>query len=193
MRENNLNVPNIISSCRIASAPLLLFCVFTGRYQFFTWLLFAALTSDIIDGVIARVFNMKTKLGAFLDSLADMATYVSAVTGMFVFKFDFILEYRPQMIIILGFYVLEKVSAFVRYSRILNAFHTYTAKITAYAQGAFVMSLFLFGFKAYLFYPAMALCILANIEEMILARLLPEYERDVKGLFWVVKRKKKPA
>jgi len=134
--------------------------------SFFTWLLFAALTSDIIDGVIARVFNMKTKLGAFLDSLADMATYVSAVTGMFVFKFDFILEYRPQMIIILGFYVLEKVSAFCAVFReSLTHFIRYTAKITAYAQGAFVMSLFLFGFKAYLFYPAMALCILANIEE----------------------------
>jgi hypothetical protein len=53
------------------------------------------------------------------------------------------------------------------------------------------MSLFLFGFQWYLFYPAMALCILANIEEMILARLLPDYESDVKGLYWVLNRKKK--
>jgi CDP-diacylglycerol--glycerol-3-phosphate 3-phosphatidyltransferase len=171
----------------------MLFCIFTGRYQFFTWLLFAALISDIIDGVVARTFHMETNLGAFLDAMADMSTYIAAVTGIFVFKFDFIRALWPQMAIILAFYLTEKVSSFARYSRIFNAFHTYMSKITAYAQGAFVMSLFLFGFKWYLFYPAMALGILANIEEMILARLLPTYKRDVKGLFWVLKQKKKQA
>jgi cardiolipin synthase (CMP-forming) len=191
LSENNFNIPNIISSCRIASVPVMLFCIATGREHVFTWLLLAALVSDIVDGVIARLFHMETKLGATLDSMADMGTYLSAVIGLFVFKFGFIQAYWIQAMVILGFYVVEKISSFARYKKIFNAFHTYLSKITAYAQGAFVMSLFLFGFQWYLFYPAMALCIIANIEEMILARLLPDYESDVKGLYWVLNRKKK--
>jgi cardiolipin synthase len=171
--------------------PVMLACIATGREHVFTWLLLAALISDIIDGVIASVFHMETKLGATLDAMADMGTYLSAVIGLFVFKLGFIQAYWIQASVILGFYVVEKISSFARYKKIFNAFHTYLSKITAYAQGAFVMSLFLFGFQWYLFYPAMALCILANIEEMILARLLPDYESDVKGLYWVLNRKKK--
>ncbi len=167
----------------------MLFCAFSGRETLFTWLLLGALISDIADGVIARVFHMITKLGAFLDAAADMGMYLSAVTGIFMFKIEFVKQYRPALLIIFGFYVLEKISSFISYRMVFNAFHTYLSKITAYVQGAFVMSLFLFGFKNFLFYPAMAVCILANIEEMILARLIPEYASDVKGLYWVVRKR----
>ena len=191
MRNDNLTIPNIISSCRIASVPVMLLCVFSHWERPFTWLLLGALISDIVDGVIARGFNMVTKLGASLDAVADMGTYLSAIIGIFIFKMDFIRNHWLAMVFILGFYVLEKISSFLRYKKVFNAFHTYLSKATAYAQGAFVMSLFLWGFRWYLFYPAMALCIVANIEEMVLARLLPGYEADVKGLYWVLRKKKR--
>lgn len=168
-------------------------CIFLNREQLFTWLLLGALISDILDGVIARVFHLITRLGAFLDAAADMGTYLSAVAGLFVFKMDFIQGYWPGLSVVFTFYILEKISSFIRYKKIFNAFHTYLSKITAYVQGAFVMSLFLFGFKGYLFYPAIVICVLANIEEMALARLLPDYQADVKGLFWVLNKKKKAA
>jgi cardiolipin synthase (CMP-forming) len=193
LSEKNFNIPNIISSCRIASVPAMLLCIFFNRESLFTWLLLGALISDILDGVIARAFHLVTRLGAFLDAAADMGTYLSAVAGLFVFKMDFIQGYWPALSVVFAFYVLEKISSFIRYKKIFNAFHTYLSKITAYAQGAFVMSLFLFGFKGYLFYPALVICVLANIEEMALARLLPDYQADVKGLFWVLKEKKKAA
>ena len=171
----------------------MLLCIFIDRESIFTWLLLAALISDILDGGIARAFHLITRLGAFLDAAADMGTYLSAVIGIFVFKMDFVRDYWPGLAVVFGFYVLEKISSFIRYKKIFNAFHTYLSKITGYAQGAFVMSLFLFGFKWYLFYPALAVCVLANIEEMALARLLPDYQGDVKGLFWVMKGKKQAA
>jgi CDP-diacylglycerol--glycerol-3-phosphate 3-phosphatidyltransferase len=191
VNEKKYNIPNIISVCRIASVPVMIWCIFTNKETLFTWLLAGALISDILDGVIARIFNMITKLGSFLDSLGDMGTYISAVAGIFVFKMDFIRNYWPAISAIVGMYILEKVFSFLRYKKLFNAFHTYLSKITAYAQGAFAVSLFVFGFKWYLFYPAMALGILANIEEMILSRLLQNYENDVKGLFWVLQKKKR--
>ena len=160
--------------------------VLQGRETAFTWLLLCALVSDIIDGVIARMFRQITSFGAFLDAAADMGTYLSAVAGIFVFRMDFVRDHLPALSVVFGFYLLEKVSSYVRYKRIFNTFHTYLSKITAYAQGAFVMSLFLFGFKWYLFYPALVVCVIANIEEMILARLIPDNRSDVKGLYWVI-------
>jgi cardiolipin synthase (CMP-forming) len=186
--HSDLNVPNVISSCRIASVPVMIGLAIAGNTAAFTWLLLAALLSDIADGAIARTFHLETKLGAFLDALADMGTYLSAVLGVFVFQGGFIRAHWIEMGIILLFYLAEKVKTYLHYGKFFNAFHTYLSKITAYAQGAFIMSLFLFGFKPYLFYPAMALCICANIEEMILSSLLATYEADVKGLGWVLRR-----
>jgi cardiolipin synthase len=193
MNEKILNVPNIISACRIVLVPFMVLCVFCNLETIFTWLLLGALISDILDGVIARMFNMITRFGSFLDSLGDMGTYISAIFGIFVFKMDFFQQYWPAISAIVGVYVLEKVLTFIRYKRFFNAFHTYMSKITAYAQGAFAVSLFLFGFKWYLFYPAMVLGILANIEEIILGRIFHGYENDVKGLFWVLQKKEKTA
>jgi len=190
METRNFNLPNVISTCRLAAAPVMLFCIVTRRYEVFTWVLFGALISDILDGVIARVFHLETELGAFLDAMADMGAYLCAVIGIFVFQMGFIRGHWIEMSLILGFYVAEKIKSFLRYGKAFNAFHTYMSKATAYAQGAFVISLFLFGFKCYLFYPAMVLCIAANIEEMVLTSLLKEYEYDVKGLYWVLGRLK---
>jgi cardiolipin synthase (CMP-forming) len=191
LKSGNLNTPNIISACRLATVPILFLCIFTNREILFTWILLAALISDIVDGAIARAFNMITRLGASLDSAADMGTYISAIAGIFAFKMDFIRLYWPAIVLVLVFYVLEKFSSFMRYRRIFNAFHTYLSKITAYAQGAFVVSLFLFGYRWYLFYPAVAACIVANIEEILIAGLAPGYPSDVKGIFWVLAQKKK--
>jgi cardiolipin synthase (CMP-forming) len=193
VNERKINIPNVISACRIASVPFMVLCICSNRETLFTGLLLGALISDILDGVIARAFNMITRFGSFLDSLGDMGTYVSAIFGIFVFKMDFIQKYWPAISAIVGMYVLEKVFSYLRYKRFFNAFHTYMSKITAYAQGAFVVTLFLFGFTGYLFYPAMILGILANSEEIILGRILHTCENDVKGLFWVLRKKEKTA
>jgi phosphatidylglycerophosphate synthase len=187
---NSINVPNIISSCRIVAAPVMIYYIAAGNLHLFTWVLFGALLSDIADGLIARIFHLQTKLGAILDATGDMGMYLSAIIGLFVFKFSFITEHWIEIAIILGFYVVEKIKSYIAYKKPFNAFHTYLSKATAYAQGIFIMSLFFWGYSAIFFYISMAICIIANIEEMILTSLLKNYENDVKGLYWVLKRKK---
>lgn len=193
MKEKKFTIPNVISVCRLLSVPVMFYCLFKGWETLFSFILLGALISDIADGAIARIFHLITRLGAVLDAAADMGMYLSAVAGIFVFKMNFVKEYWPFLAVIFVFYILEKISSFIRYHMIFNSFHTYLSKITAYVQGAFVMSLFLFGFKGFLFFPAVTICILANIEEMILARLIPEYASDVKGLYWVLKRRNQPT
>jgi phosphatidylglycerophosphate synthase len=184
-----VNVPNVISFCRLCAAPVMIYLIITKNETAFAWVLLGALLSDIADGLIARKFHLHTDFGAALDSTADMTTYISAVTGLITFKMDFIQTHAFEIIAILGFYLIEKVKTFYHYRVPMNSFHTYMSKITAYLQGIFIMWLFLFGFNPAVFYLSMIWSISANIEEMILSSMLKEHRSDVRGLFWVLKGK----
>jgi CDP-diacylglycerol--glycerol-3-phosphate 3-phosphatidyltransferase len=52
------------------------------------------------------------------------------------------------------------------------------------------MCLFLWGMRPWFFYLASGLSILGAIEELIIIALLPEWTANVRGLYWVLQRRK---
>ncbi len=180
------NLPNIISLYRIMAVPLLLYFCISGKIELFTWFLLASLISDILDGLIARIFNMKTEFGAFLDSTADMATFVVAIIGFFIFQRPFLHAHWVAIVVVLGAYLFEVLVALIRYGRI-SSFHTLLNRINAYAQGIFIMSLFLFGYNGWIFYPLIALSLLAYLEEVVMIALLKEWQPNIHSLYFVLK------
>lgn len=71
-----LNVPNLLSLLRLFLVPLFLWASVKQLYTLaFSIFVFAAVT-DILDGWIARRFNMRSRLGAFLDPAADKTLMV---------------------------------------------------------------------------------------------------------------------
>lgn len=70
-------IPNILSYLRLALIPLILW-IYCGEkdYTAAAWImLFSALT-DIVDGFIARKFNMVTDWGKIIDPIADKVTQI---------------------------------------------------------------------------------------------------------------------
>ncbi len=70
----SLNIPNLLTLFRIIAIPLIVVVYFSGlKYSnFVCWALFAlAGLSDALDGYLARRWNQTSKLGAFLDPVAD--------------------------------------------------------------------------------------------------------------------------
>ena len=119
--------------------------VITGKQQLFSIFIAISLLSDLIDGIIARTFNMQTKTGAKLDSWADIGTYICAFLAIYLFKWENI---KPHSLVLLIFFVIWIASytvVFIKFKGLIGL-HTYLFKITGYFQGAFIMCLFLFGF-----------------------------------------------
>ncbi len=83
LREDALNLPNLLTFARIVAIPLILVLLDRGgpRDCFWAALLFAgAAITDFLDGYLARKRGLVSVLGKFLDPLADklivMATLV---------------------------------------------------------------------------------------------------------------------
>ncbi|HAT51168.1 MAG TPA: CDP-diacylglycerol--glycerol-3-phosphate 3-phosphatidyltransferase [Alphaproteobacteria bacterium] len=66
-----MNVPNFLSFCRIFSVPAFIWLVLNDFLHWALFLFIMAGITDALDGYIAKRFNSVTKLGEFLDPLAD--------------------------------------------------------------------------------------------------------------------------
>ncbi len=107
-------LPNIITSLRIAGSFGLLFCDVMGVAY---WIIYALCgISDIADGWLARKLKCVTKKGALMDSLADIC-FVACCA----WKLLPILE-LPQWLwlwagVIVAIKIVNQISAFVMYGR----------------------------------------------------------------------------
>lgn len=144
--------------------------------------------TDLIDGILARKFRIASVFGSKLDSMADDLTVVAAIIGVFVLKPQFIYDNRVIFIILFALFLFQTVFALIKYRKI-SSFHTYLAKVAAILQGTFLVLLFFFPEPLYfLFYAAAIVTALDLIEEIILVMIIPKWEANVKGLYWVYKR-----
>jgi CDP-diacylglycerol--glycerol-3-phosphate 3-phosphatidyltransferase len=190
MKKRTYYFINGITLYRLVAAPVLIALIFLGKTDLFKWLLPVSFFTDAIDGYLARKFKVKSILGAKLDSIADDLTILAAIIGLFVLKPEFIKEELKIIIVMFVLYLSQIIFSFIRYGK-LSGFHTYIAKVAAVFQGMFLILIFLTPEPLYaLWYVAALLTILDLIEEIILVSMLPKWEANVKGLFWVIKRKR---
>jgi len=66
-----MTVPNLITSLRIILVPIFTIYLLNDNLLSALIVFIIAGLSDAADGLIARLFNQKTKLGAILDPIAD--------------------------------------------------------------------------------------------------------------------------
>lgn len=83
-KNNHFNLANIVTFFNIAAGILAIYFITHG--EFFGAALFAWIAGafDIIDGKIARKFNLSTEFGVQLDSFGDFLSFV-IVPVMFIF------------------------------------------------------------------------------------------------------------
>ena len=72
-------VPNQITLLRLGFLPFFLILISYEHYRWALLVLILAALSDACDGLIARKFNQRSSLGAFLDPIADKLLMTAAL------------------------------------------------------------------------------------------------------------------
>ena len=186
--EKFWTIPNILSLYRIIVFPFVLWLILSKNENLFAVFITISLITDILDGLIARTFKMQTNIGAKLDSWADLGTYVLAFMAIGLFKWQEIKPYSLMLYVFGGIMILSYVVVFAKFKGLIGL-HTYMFKITGYVQGAFIISLFLWGFYLLPYYICLIWGTLACIEEIIIILILKKPKMNVKGLYWILKNK----
>ncbi len=71
------NIPNVITVFRILLVPVIVWLIISRQLQWAFYVFAAAGLTDALDGYFAKRFGWVTKLGAYLDPLADKLLLVS--------------------------------------------------------------------------------------------------------------------
>ena len=103
-KKEILSIPNLLSLFRLALIPIYVVIYLkastAAHYYLAGGILAVSCLTDLIDGKIARKFDMVTKLGIFLDPVADKATQFT-LTICLAIK-------HPILWTLAGFFVLKE-------------------------------------------------------------------------------------
>lgn len=75
-------IPNVLSLVRLTMVPVFIWAAVAGSFGLAFTIFVSAAVTDAFDGWIARRFNQRSTLGAFLDPAADKTLMVSAYVVM---------------------------------------------------------------------------------------------------------------
>lgn len=79
------NIPNAITCLNLLCGCMALVYISRDFSYIGSWLVIAAAVADFLDGLAARLLNVKSPIGKDLDSLADMVSF-GVVPGMILVK-----------------------------------------------------------------------------------------------------------
>jgi len=85
LRDDALNLPNLLTMGRIAAIPLVLWLMMLGTRESNFWAMMTyalAAVTDFVDGYLARRMGLTSLLGKFLDPLADKLIVLATLVLM---------------------------------------------------------------------------------------------------------------
>lgn len=180
MHLSKKDIPNCITSVRIAGAAVLFF---VEPFSLFFYIIYTACgVTDVFDGFAARKLKAVSEFGSLLDSIADLVFYAA----MLVYVIPYLWKRVPKGIwIVVGAIIVLRVvsylTAWVKYHRFASL-HTYGNKIT----GAFVFAipyLILFMDNTLVCALGCVIGILFTLEELVIHIKSPDYDPKRKTIF----------
>lgn len=189
MQKYSFYLINAITLYRLMAAPVLVMLLLYSEVNIFRWLLAFSFFTDMIDGSLARKFKVSSMFGSRMDSLADDLTVAAGITGLILLKPEFLRQQLLFIFPLLIIFVVQVTLAIIRYRK-FSSFHTRAAKLAALFQGLFLILMFFLPQPPLpLFYATVFITAIDLVEEIILIFLLPKWKTDVKGIYWVLKKR----
>ena len=140
-RSQIWSIPNLISLFRLLLIPFIVALYWKGRTIAALIVFGVSAASDILDGQIARRFNMVTDLGKMLDPLADKLTQGAALVC--------VARNHPQVFLLFGFMAVKELTqAYIGARSVRMTGHAFSArwygKLCTVVTTASLMAMFAF-------------------------------------------------
>lgn len=112
-KEDLFTTPNILSYIRILLVPLFVYIFLNKWYWQSALVVVVAAVTDVIDGYIARKFNLITDWGKFIDPVADKLMQfamlvVTILKAPFVLILVIAFVLKESILLIVGLYIYHK-------------------------------------------------------------------------------------
>ncbi len=112
-KENIWNVPNVLTMLRAALIPVFLVLYYTSRHYLALGVFLFASATDLLDGYIARKYNLVTNFGKLMDPLADKLMVISVllvqtISGILPPAAVIVVVLKEILMVVGGIYMLKK-------------------------------------------------------------------------------------
>lgn len=163
-------VPNFLTATRLALVPVLWMLALLGKEQIVGSGLAVAAVTDILDGYLARSWNVTSPIGSRMDAVADVLLNFSAIGWLLLLAPGVIRDhpfyFSAIPLVALGVLWLE----WLKFRKVAD-FHLTSGRIAGVAGYLFLIELFLFGSVfAPLLYTMMGVSWVVAIESYVIVR-----------------------
>jgi len=131
-------IPNFITLLRFAAVPLLVYWLFDSQFYNALVLCFFMGLSDALDGYLARTFDWRTTLGAYLDPAADKVMLISAYVALGAL--DLIPHWLVLAVIMRDVVLLSGALSYVTSTRRLEIQPSLISKVNTFVQIVLVLA-----------------------------------------------------
>ena len=176
-----MNLANALSTLRLLLAPVLVWLASHRMGDAFTWTLAVSLLTDILDGKVARWLKQQSKMGAVLDSLADLATYSVVPMCAVWLKPDLVARETFVFWLTVWCYLFPVVVGLARFRR-LTSYHTRSAVLAAYLMGAAILAMFAWD-TTLPWRVVLPFLVVAALENLAITAVLPSWRPNVPTIF----------
>ncbi len=184
-----MNLPNAITSVRLAIAPALAVLALAGRSDLFLYLFLALEATDWLDGKLAVLLDQRSELGARLDSIADMVMYGLLLGGLAVLEWEVLLGEWPWIALVPATYAASWLLSLTKFGQ-MPSYHTLTAKASYFLVIGATVGLLALD----LVWPvrvAAAAAALTNLEAVSITLVLESPRSDVASVLTVLDGKQR--
>jgi cardiolipin synthase len=118
IRDDIINIPNIVTFVRFLLGPLCFYLIFTGQNNLALFIFILGVFSDKLDGVLARNRGQDTSFGESFDPIADNSLILFTVLGLvlknilefYFFKYILIITLIFLLAVIINSIRLRKIN-----------------------------------------------------------------------------------
>ena len=172
------HIPNLLSIIRIVLSLFIIIVAKNNRLLFVIVLLCGV--TDVLDGYIARKYNVESKVGAKLDSLGDYTFFLMLVLYFFIWRLNLINDNSMFIVLVIMVRLSSLVVCWIQNKKVYSL-HTIANKVTGLLLYVGILVEILVERKGILVF-LLVISLISAIEELMIMITIKQPDSNIKGI-----------